>query len=67
MYNSLPIFLIALGLFFVGLFLLQYFPPKEVTVAFVIKLIWWCQILFNFCLSGKLLIFLSILNENLAG
>ena len=40
MYTSLPIFLIAVGLFFVGLFLLWYFPPNEVTVAFVIKLIW---------------------------
>ena len=53
MYDSVPIFLIVLGLFFVGLFLLWYFLPKEVPLAFVINLVWWCQILLTFaCLES---------------
>ena len=36
------IFLIVLGLFSVGLFLLLCFMPREVPLAFVVKLVWYC-------------------------
>ena len=39
-YDSIIIFLIVLGLFFVGLFLLLYFLPREIPLAFVGKLVW---------------------------
>ena len=42
MYDPITIFLIVLGLFSVGLFLLLCFLPREVPLAFVVKLIWWC-------------------------
>ena len=35
-------FLNVLGLFSVGLSLLLCFLPREVPLAFVVKLIWWC-------------------------
>ena len=41
MYDSITI-LIGLGLFSVGLFLLLCFLPREVSLAFVVKLVWWC-------------------------
>ena len=37
-----PIFLIVLGLFFVGLFLHLGFLPREIPLAFVVKLVWCC-------------------------
>ena len=40
MYDLITIFLIVLGLFFVGLFLVLCFLPGEVPFAFVVKLIW---------------------------
>ena len=43
-----PLFLIVLGLFFVGLFLLLWLLPKEVSFAFFVKLAWWCWILILF-------------------
>ena len=42
MYDPITIFLIVLGLFCVGLFLLLCFLPREVPLAFVVKLVWWC-------------------------
>ena len=42
MYDPSTIFLIVLGLFSIGLFLLLCFLPREVPLAFVVKLIWWC-------------------------
>ena len=41
-YAPITNFLIDLGLFFVGLFLLLCFLPREVPIAFVVKLVWWC-------------------------
>ena len=45
MYDPITILLVVLGLFSVGLFLLLCFLPREVPLAFVIKLVWWCWIL----------------------
>ena len=42
MYDPVTIFLIVLGLFFVGLFLLLRSMPGEVPLTFVVKLVWWC-------------------------
>ena len=42
MYDPITIFLIVFGLFCVGLFLLLYFLPGEVPLAFVVNLVWWC-------------------------
>ena len=42
MYNPTTIFLVALGLFCVGLFLLLCFLPREVPLVFVVKLVRWC-------------------------
>ena len=50
---------------FAGPFLLLCFPLREVPLVFVVELVWWCWIL-SFCLSVKLLISLSNLNEILA-
>jgi len=52
------------GLFSVG----KAFPSLVFWLekTFVVKLVWWCWILLT-CLSGKLLISLSNLNESLAG
>ena len=41
-YAPITSFLIVLNLFFVGLFLLLCFLPREVPIAFVVKLVWWC-------------------------
>ena len=41
--------------------------PKEVSLGFDLKLVWWCWILLAFCLSVKLLISASNVNESLAG
>ena len=40
--DPITIFLIVWGLFSVGLFLLLCFLPREVPLAFVIKLVLWC-------------------------
>ena len=66
-YDPITIFLIASGLFCADLFFLLCFLPREVPLVFAVKLVWWCWILFNFCLSGKLLISPSNLRESLAG
>ena len=42
MYDPITIFLIVWGLFSVGLFLLLCSLPREVPLAFVVKLFWWC-------------------------
>ena len=42
MYDVITIFLIVLGLFSVGLFLLLCFQSREVPLAFVVELVWWC-------------------------
>ena len=49
-------FQIVLASFCVGLFLLLCFLPREVPLAFVVNLVWWCWIRLNFCFSGKLFI-----------
>ena len=41
-YDLITIFLIVLGLFSVGPFLPLCFLPREVPLAFVVKVIWWC-------------------------
>ena len=61
MCDPVTVFLFVLGLFFVSLFLLLCFLPREVPLAFVVKLI---SVQFNlvvlnslnFCLFRKLLI-----------
>ena len=40
--DPITIFKIVMSLFSVGLSLLVCFPPKEVPLAFVIKLVWLC-------------------------
>ena len=51
-YDRITIFLIVLDLFSIGLSLLLCFLPREVTLALVVKLIWWCWILLTFaCLE----------------
>ena len=53
MRDPITIFLIVLGLFSVGLLLLLCFLPREVPLAFVVKLVWWYWILLNFaCLES---------------
>ena len=47
MYVSITIFLIVLGLF-LWVFFFSCFPPREVSLAFVVKLVWWCWILLAF-------------------
>ena len=42
LYDSITIVLIVLGLLFVGLFLLFCLQPREVPLAFVVKLVWRC-------------------------
>ena len=42
MYDPITIFLIVLGLFSVGLFLLLCSLLREVPLAFVVGLVWWC-------------------------
>ena len=42
MYGPITIFLIVLGLFSVGLFLLLCFLPREVPLVLVVKLVGWC-------------------------
>ena len=39
MYDPITVFLIVLGLFSVGLFLLLCFLPREVPLAFAVKLV----------------------------
>ena len=53
MYGPTTIFWIVLALFSVGLFPLLCFLPREVPLAFVVKLVWWCWILLTFaCLES---------------
>ena len=47
MYDPITVFLIVLGLFSVDLFLLLCFLPGEVPLAFGVKLVRWCWILFS--------------------
>ena len=42
MYDPITVFLIVLDLLSIGLFLLLCFLHKEVPLAFVVKLVWWC-------------------------
>ena len=62
-----------LALPFTLLFWVQVYAPflcflcREDPLAFVEELVWWCWILFRFCLPVKLLISPSSLNEILAG
>ena len=53
MYDPIMVFLIVWGLFSAGLFLLLCFLPREVPLAFVVKLVWWYWILLTFaCLES---------------
>ena len=53
MYDPITVFLIVLGLLSVGLFLLLCFLPREVALAFVVKLVLQCCILLIFaCLES---------------
>ena len=47
-FNLVTSFLIVFGLFFVGIFLLSCFLPREVPLAFVVNVVWWCWILLTF-------------------
>ena len=42
MYDLITVFVIVLGFFSVGLFLLLCFLPREVSLVFVVKLVWCC-------------------------
>ena len=42
MCDPISVFLIVLCLFSIGLFLLLCFLPREVPLALVVKLVWWC-------------------------
>ena len=42
MCGSITLFLIVWGLFSLGLFFLLGFLLKEVPLAFLVKLVWWC-------------------------
>ena len=51
--DTITVFLIVWGLFSLRLFLLLCFLPREVPLAFVVKLVWWCWILLTFsCLES---------------
>ena len=53
MYDPITILLVVLGLFSVGLSLLLCSLPREVPLAFMVKLVWWCLILLTFaCLDS---------------
>ena len=53
MYDPMTIFFIVLGLFCVNLFFLFCFLPREVPLAFVVQLAWWCWIFLTFsCLEN---------------
>ena len=69
MYFLIVILLIVLDCFFVGHFLLLCFPLGEVPLAFVVNAKAGLVVLnsLSFCLSVKLLISLSNLNEIRAG
>ena len=67
MYDPITIFLIALGLFSVGLFLLLCSLPREVPLALVVKLVWWCWILFTFACVESLWFLHQILRRVLLG
>ena len=63
MYNSITIYFIVLGLYFVGLFFLLCFLSRKVSLAFGEELLNFL----NFCLSVKVLISPSNMNEILSG
>ena len=66
-HDPITIFLIVLGLFSVGLFLLLCFLPREDPLVICCKAGLVVLNSLNFCLSGKLLISPSNMKENLAG
>ena len=48
-----PIFLILWVYFLLGFFLRLCFLPRDVPLAFVIQLVWWCKVLLTFaCLES---------------
>ena len=65
MYDPVTIFLIVLGLFCVGLFLLLCFLPREIPLILIVKLIWWYQILLTFAIWKDF--DFSIKSEHIAG
>ena len=67
MHDIITIFLIVLGLFSVGLVLLLCFLPREDPLVICCKAGLVVLNSLNFCLSGKLSISASNLNESLAG
>ena len=67
MYDPITVFLIVWGLFSVSLFLLLCFLPREVPLAFIVKAGLVVLNSLSFCLSGKIFISPSYVNESLAG
>ena len=68
LYDPVTIFLIVLGLFFINLFFLFCFLSREVPLAVVVNKAGLMVLnSLHFCLSVKLLISPSNLNESLAG
>ena len=70
MYDPITIFLIVLGLFFVGFFLLLWLIPRKVPLAFAVKLVWWCWILTFACLESFWFlhqIWMSLLKQSVLG
>ena len=65
--DPITIFLIALGLFCVSLYCLLNFMPTEVPLAFIVKLVWWCWILWTFDYLDSFWFLHQILNKSLAG
>ena len=66
-FDPITIFLSVLGLFSVRLFLFLCFLPREVPLAFVVKLVRWCWILLTFACLESFMISPSNLNGNLSG
>ena len=67
MYDPITIFLIVLVLFYVSLFLLLCFLPREIPLIFVVKLVWWCWILLTFACLGSFWLLHQIWSRILLG
>ena len=61
MYVPIPIFFKCFGFVIVCVFLLLCFLPREVPLAFVVKVVWWCWTLSVFFFFKLLLLFLFYL------
>ena len=67
MYHPITIFLIVLGLFCLDFFLLLCFLPREVPLAFVVQVVWWCWILLTFACPESFLFLHQIWTRALLG